>query len=466
MRLDAKRDEMDTKEREVLRREGQSYVPTFWAYLDGHYNMMKNHMVEKVGRKAGLPNGNNGKPLRSYTNCSESMNHVMKVAKDAFLRENPCVTQLSKLQFTKSVFEVIHAHQIEELQSAIAGVSDAYVLADYASYLQVPADVWFEWSPSMRLKYVRNLQKLSVDDIFEEKDVRWPSSESTLADEQSEFTQLSINLAVELTENFGYTKDHAETLEKEVLYLHNHPRAIPRKASIETAGITKYEVASTSSKNGALQVSVFSDHVACICGRYHHDLICKHSLAVAALQGLLPRHLRFTESKSRRRVPGHTSLAEHNVDKNTAGKKGSKNKYNYRPARGKQGAGGQHETTTAQPFTAIHHNDNPFVLKFLHESAKRCKACDTDVCHKKEVISFDLVFEHKERWFYPVNGDWSNRRASQKESTRYYHTTRKCMIARFPYFEVGYVQIPDEIRTTLRDSHKNYLASEMGLVFH
>ena len=123
---------MDTKEREVLRREGQSYVPTFAAYLDGHYNMMKNHMVEKVRRKAGLPNGNNGKPLRSYTNCSESMNHVMKVAKDAFLRENPCVTQLSKLQFTKNVFQVIHANQIEELQSAIAGASDAYVLADYA----------------------------------------------------------------------------------------------------------------------------------------------------------------------------------------------------------------------------------------------------------------------------------------------------------------------------------------------
>ena len=101
---------MDTKEREVLRREGQSYVPTFAAYLDGHYNMMKNHMVEKVRRKAGLPNGNNGKPLRSYTP----------------------VTQLSKLQFTKNVFQVIHANQIEELQSAIAGASDAYVLADYA----------------------------------------------------------------------------------------------------------------------------------------------------------------------------------------------------------------------------------------------------------------------------------------------------------------------------------------------
>ena len=37
---------------------------------------------------------------------------------------------------------------------------------------------------------------------------------------------------------------------------------------------------------------------------------------------------------------------------------------------------------------------------------------------------------------------------------------------RFPYFEVGYVEIPEDVRTTLRDSHKTYLASELGLSFH
>ena len=172
-----------------------------------------------------------------------------------------------------------------------------------------------------------------------------------------------------------------------------------------------FAVASSSSKNGALQLSVFSDHAVCVCGRYQHDLICKHSLAVAALQGLLPKHLLFMEGKSGWRLPRHTALAEHNVDKNTAGKK---NKYNYRPARGRQGASDRQEPATpTQPFTAIHHNDNPFVLRFFpHEGARRCKACDTDFCYRKRVIPFDLVFEHKEWWFYPDNGDWSNRRAS------------------------------------------------------
>ena len=54
---------------------------------------------------------------------------------------------------------------MEELHSAIAGLSDVYLLADHARYLQVPADVWFEWTPKMRERYVFGVQKLSVEDV-------------------------------------------------------------------------------------------------------------------------------------------------------------------------------------------------------------------------------------------------------------------------------------------------------------
>lgn len=36
------------------------------------------------------------------------MNNVMKSAKETFLKQNPCVWQLSKIQFTQNVFEVVH----------------------------------------------------------------------------------------------------------------------------------------------------------------------------------------------------------------------------------------------------------------------------------------------------------------------------------------------------------------------
>lgn len=80
-------------------------------------------MVLKVRKEAGMVVGDN-KPLRCYTNNSESMNNVMRSAKDTFLKQNPCVSQLNKIQFTQNVIEVVHAHQMEEMHSAIAGVSD------------------------------------------------------------------------------------------------------------------------------------------------------------------------------------------------------------------------------------------------------------------------------------------------------------------------------------------------------
>ena len=66
---------------------------------------------------------------------------------------------------------------------------------------------------------------------------------------------------------------------------------------------------------------------------------------------------------------------------------------------------------------------------------------------------------------YPVDRNWSNHKASQKETTRYYHTTRQCIMAWFPYFDVDYVEIPNDATATLCNSHKNYLSGELSLVF-
>ena len=65
----------------------------------------------------------------------------------------------------------------------------------------------------------------------------------------------------------GYSEENAEALKKEVQYLLNHPTAIQRKARLQTRGAIQLEVASATSKNGTVQVSVFSDHATCVCGR-------------------------------------------------------------------------------------------------------------------------------------------------------------------------------------------------------
>ena len=45
------------------------------------------------------------------------------------------------------------------------------------------------------------------------------------------------------------------------------------------------------------------------------------------------------------------------------------------------------------------------------------------------------------------------------------HATKKCLTNRFPYFSVDYVEIPNDVKGSLRDSHKKYLTSEFGLTF-
>ena len=80
---------------------------------------------------------------------------------------------------------------MEELHSVIARMGDVYIL-DYARYLQVPADVWFEWSPKMREKYVFGVQKRSVEGVFKQKDVPWPVVESADID-TTEFRPLFRN---------------------------------------------------------------------------------------------------------------------------------------------------------------------------------------------------------------------------------------------------------------------------------
>ena len=79
---------------------------------------------------------------------------------------------------------------------------------------------------------------------------------------------------------------------------------------------------------------------------------------------------------------------------------------------------------------------------FLPKEAKTCKTCDIEFCQRKQVIPFNIVFAHKERWLYPVDGDWSKAKASKRETTRCYYTAKKCIMQRFPYFSWEYVEIP------------------------
>ena len=96
-------------------------------------------------------------------------------------------------------------------------------------------------------------------------------------------------------------------------------------------------------------------------------------------------HLNFIKKKS---TKGHrkTALVEYEVRMEIAGKKGGKNKYPYRPARGKETSPTgtitrtQEEQANTNPlYTEIYHNENTFILMFLTNGAKRCKSYPLDL---------------------------------------------------------------------------------------
>lgn len=101
-----------------------------------------------------------------------------------------------------------------------------------------------------------------------------------------------------------------------------------------------------------------------------------------------------------------------------AGKKGSTNRNRYHPP---TSAAKETPTTHAnneaqsnsQPqrrlYSEIHHNDNPFFLQILPEEAKICKCCGNNFCHRQRIVPRDLVLEHKERYFFPIDGDWKKK---------------------------------------------------------
>ena len=143
--------------------------------------------------------------------------------------------------------------------------------------------------------------------------------------------------------------------------------------------------------------------------------------AVATRQSILSTHFNFLKKKSKK--GSRTALAEYGVNKNTAGKKGARNRNSYRPER-YCSSGVEPSNQARQTFTEIHHNENQFVLMFLPQEARTCKSCEIEFCQRKQVIPFNMMFVDKERWLYPVDGDWSKAKASRKETNRFYHTQR------------------------------------------
>lgn len=62
------KDELEEEERRIT-----GHDPHLWTYLSVNEKTMKDSMIAKSRRKAGMPSDSNGKPFHCYTNMAESI---------------------------------------------------------------------------------------------------------------------------------------------------------------------------------------------------------------------------------------------------------------------------------------------------------------------------------------------------------------------------------------------------------
>ena len=203
-------------------------------------------------------------------------------------------------------------------------------------------------------------------------------------------------------------------------------------------------------RKACMNVHYYSDHVNCSCLCFKFKNLCKHSIWVAEIAGILKEHLEYLKKPPRHRAPSKSGLVE--PAKEAHGKKGGSNKNPWRPIR--RAAQATSQTSTDSPITQIHHNNNFFVLCFLYDvpNAKECRQCRIELPRQK-ITPFDVALSHEEKWLYPDPNDASRKLPSMKHTTKFYCVRQTCMKSRFPYFDSSLLRIPAKAQPRLLTSH-------------
>ena len=161
-RLDAARSCLDEEETHLTSNQKAQLS----VYLNSHRKMMKRSMISSARKRAGMPCDECGNPKKCYTNQSETVNNKLTRQKEAVTKNDKNKSNMSKLEFVRDVWEQVDHQQQSELSLAIFGLGEEYELADFANYLQVEPERWFESTTNEIHHYIKSFNKLTMDDII------------------------------------------------------------------------------------------------------------------------------------------------------------------------------------------------------------------------------------------------------------------------------------------------------------
>ena len=166
--------------------------------------------------------------------------------------------------------------------------------------------------------------------------------------------------------------------------------------SLGGADKKKKYLAAKTSKKGMYECIVYRDHSTCTCQCFKKAAFV-NTVCVSEIEGILKEHLDYLSRLPQSSVPSKSNLVE--PTKDSQGKKGGAHKNPWRPSRG--------GTAQKNPFTEIHHNNQLFVVGFLDDqrNAKECRHCRVEFQRRQQIVPFDIILSHQEKWMYPSPTD-------------------------------------------------------------
>ena len=382
-------------------------------------------MLKPVRVAAGL-----GNPPNQYDNQrSEAFNRTLKVeAKKA---------PVDQVMIHDVVDERIVQREKEELTKAIYGMGEYRLASEYKS-LQLESTQWFQMTREQREDYRDKVLGLATPNRIRKPAVT--------------IEEIKHNLPMPHHALKQIWEKAASIIDKyDVIPLENSFFCVPEEENV-------YKVCRPS-KN------IYSCH----CSTYKENgQLCQHIVVVGDRQDNLDSYLQKIEKDHNKSF----EMLFNEVSDNAGHKPGA------RKRRGKNNVEKTPIVRLAEEvditvprsarFSEYFHNDEPFFIGFIkdYKNAKSCESCHNDVPRLFLSVPFDILFVHKERYEYPEkdeNGKVIGTVVTKRKlAKRYYCIRKQCVLKRHPYFWIGRIFTPEDVKRRLTESHLQFLKEVMA----
>ena len=400
-----------------------------------HYQatLIKERMIYSVRKTVGL-----GHEFY-YNNAPESINNTIK-------RKNDYKACNDVVQFTENVREIkdIQARNVER---AIIGEGPYRLCAEYSD-LGVDPEVWFyNMTASERQSH---LEKFATMTIRQKKD---PAD--TPSGAHCNFPQGSLTISFE---DSGLSPIVHQSSWQKAIQLVSKPDSMSPAPGSHRNKAVFVESQSAGVERPNLVLLKTDGSATCECQKFKETKLCSHIIAVAEKDGSLATVLAWYNSSE---FVNLTQTAARGAPKKSGKKPGERQRVRCKGTSLTRNC----EKYSARPGLAerepyVWENENDFFLMFRTCNQKKCISCKAE-CSK--VAPNNLCISHKEKYFYPYQGDFHDMRLSKTEKNFYYHVSFACIKSRHPNFRNDSLKIPDDVKTNFKDSHHLFLKNSLGI---